>query len=121
LDQGLALEKGYDPGLAWLEPAAGSFQPVDEVNYKTGAVYGGEVVDRETAEHTEAGAKPPRVKAVSPAEPDIKPEADARGKVGPKVNRPEAGEKRSFFERLFGPKKDPAPKPSSPPAGANPR
>lgn len=121
LEQGLALEKGYDPGVAWTEPATGSFQPVDEVNFKTGAVYAGEVVDRETAEHTEAGVKPPRVRAVPHAEPDIKPEADARGKVGQKPAQPDSAEKRSFFERLFGPKKESTPKPPSPPAGVHPR
>jgi penicillin-binding protein 2 len=121
LEQGLALEKGFDPGLAWLEPAAGSFQPVEDINYKTGPVYAGDAVDRETAEHTETAQKPARVKAVTPAEPDIKPEADARGKVGAKPGRMDPAEKRSFFERLFGPKKEIAPKPPSPPAGANPR
>jgi penicillin-binding protein 2 len=121
LEQGLALERGFDPGVAWLEPAAGNFHPVDEVNFKTGAVYGADPVDRETAEHTETSQKPPRVKPVVAAEPDIRPEADARGKVGTKPSRPDSAEKRSFFERLFGPKKDPASKPPSPPAGASPR
>lgn len=121
LEQGLALEKGFDPGLAWLEPAVGSFQPVEDINYKTGPVYAGDAVDRETAEHTETAQKPARVKAVTPAEPDIKPEADAQGKVGAKPGRMDPAEKRSFFERLFGPKKETAPKPPSPPAGANPR
>lgn len=122
LEQSLALEKGFDPGLAWIEPARGSFAPIDEVNYKTGPVIGGEA-DRETAEHhTEPAAKTPKKKAAPEATPDIKPDADERGSVSKKTPVDEAREKRSFFEKLFGPRKtDPTPVTPLSPAGKLPR
>jgi hypothetical protein len=122
LEQSLALEKGFDPGLAWIEPARGSFAPIDEVNYKTGPVIGGEA-DRETAEHhTEPAAKNPKKKAAPEATPDIKPDADERGSVSKKTPVDEAREKRSFFEKLFGPRKtDPTPVTPLSPAGKLPR
>ena len=109
LEQALALEKGYDPGVSWLDPAVGSFAQVDEVNFKTGPVYTGEAADRETADHhAEPTAKPVRKKssaAEAEAAPDIKPDADERGSVSKKVPLDEANEKRSFFDRVFGPRK----------------
>ncbi len=122
LEQSLAVEKGFDPGLAWIEPARGSFAPIDEVNYKTGPVIGGEA-DRETAEHhTEPAAKTPKKKAAPEATPDIKPDADERGSVSKKTPVDEAREKRSFFEKLFGPRKtDPTPVTPLSPAGKLPR
>ena len=122
LEQSLALEKGFDPGLAWIEPARGSFTPIDEVNYKTGPVLGGEA-DRETAEHhTEPAAKTQKKKAAPEATPDIKPDADERGSVSKKTPVDEAREKRSFFEKLFGPRKtDPTPVTPLSPAGKLPR
>ncbi len=116
LEQSLALEKGYDPGLTWLDPAVGSFAQVDEVNFKTGPLYTGETVDRETADHhAEPSAKPARKKpAAVEAAPDIKPDADERGSVSKKGHSEDANEKRSFFERMFGPKKSPLPS-STPP------
>lgn len=122
LEQSLALEKGFDPGLAWIEPARGSFSPIEEVNYKTGPVIGGEA-DRETAEHhTEPAAKSQKKKAAPEATPDIKPDADERGSVSKKTPVDEAREKRSFFEKLFGPRKtDPTPVTPLSPAGKLPR
>ena len=116
LEQALALEKGYDPGVTWLDPAVGSFSQVDEVNFKTGPVYTGEAADRETADHhAEPAAKPARKKpAAAEAAPDIKPDADERGSVSKKAALEEANEKRSFFERMFGPRKT-SPPVSTPP------
>jgi penicillin-binding protein 2 len=107
LEQSLALEKGYDPGVTWLDPAPGSFAQVDEVNFKSGPIYTGDAVDRETADHhADPSTKPARKKPASvEASPDIKPDADERGSVSKKGPSEDAAEKRSFFERMFGPKK----------------
>ncbi len=122
LEQCSALQSGYDPGLSPLQPAAGSFQPIDEVNYKTGPVFGAESqADRETADHAEPAAKPSKKNAASEVQPDIKPEADDRGKVSQKSPKIESSEKRSFFERLFRPRKEPTPQSTPPPAGSSPR
>lgn len=119
-EQGLALDKGYDPGLARLEPARGSFAPIDEVNYKTGPVFGSEAADHETAEHTDAPSKvaPQKSKQLD-ANPDIKPEADERGKVPAQPVKEVPSEKRSFFEKLFGTKKTDSPSNQSPPSPGN--
>jgi penicillin-binding protein 2 len=113
LEQGLALERGFDPGLARLEPAVGSFAQIDEVNYKSGPVFGSEASDRETAEHAEPVEKAPK-KRGSEAHPDIRPDADERGKVSTQPEKEQSREKRGFFERLFGPKKT-----DSPPSNSN--
>ena len=122
LEQSLALEKGFDPGLAWLEPGRGSFAQIDEVNYKTGPMIGGDA-DRETAEHhQDSMVKPAKKKTAAEATPDIKPEADERGSVSKKTPVDETREKRSFFERLFGPRKtDPPPVLPPSPAGKSSR
>ncbi len=122
LEQSLALEKGFDPGLAWLEPARGSFAQIDEVNYKTGTLIAGES-DKETAEHhADTAVKVPKKKTAPEATPDIKADADERGSVSKKTQVDEAREKRSFFEKLFGPRKsDPIPATPLSPAGKLPR
>jgi penicillin-binding protein 2 len=117
LEQGLALEKGYAPPMERLAAASGSFAPIQEVNYKTGPVLGTETPDRETADHTEAPVKAvPKAQPVE-GKPDIRPEADERGKVSQQPAKEEVREKRGFFERLFGPKKTDSPSNSTPPAG----
>jgi penicillin-binding protein 2 len=122
LEQCSALANGYDPGLSALQPAPGSFQQIDEVNYKTGPIFGAESqADRETADHAEPTAKPSKKNTASEAQPDIKPEADDRGKVSQKSPKIESSEKRSLFERLFRPRKEPTPQPTPPPAGSSPR
>jgi penicillin-binding protein 2 len=50
------------------------------------------------------------------ARPDIRPEADARGKLAPKrLPPPPPVDRRSFFERFFGRKPAPAPAPAPAP------
>ena len=117
LEQGLALERGYTPPMERLAAAVGSFTPIQEVNFKTGPVLGAELADRETADHTEAPVKAiPKAQPVE-GKPDIRPEADERGKVSNPPPKEEVREKRGFFERLFGPKRTDSPSSSIPPAG----
>ncbi|MEI9897345.1 MAG: penicillin-binding transpeptidase domain-containing protein [Chthoniobacter sp.] len=102
LEQGLALERGDDPGVVALSPAIGSFAPIVAVDYKNVPASGpataapatapakipvgipvpfDAVADPETADGLEA---PPRATAADPPRPrapDIRPAADARGQV----------------------------------------
>jgi len=123
IEQSLALENGYDPGVEWLEPAVGSFAFVDQVDYKANALPSGVNAvdgnsadghpDQETAEHTEVIPKKQRKKSPKgDARPDIRPEADARGRVAPRAQsvRPPV-DRRSLFQRFFGPRRDSAPRP----------
>ena len=118
MEETMALEKGFEVQLVSLEPAAGNFTFVDMVDFKKSAVP--EAIasqldaDQERADHTDAQVKK-RERQVKTA-PDIRAAADARGRVQGKVAPPKPqGEKRNFFERVFGPKPSsprPAPRPS---------
>ncbi|MEK0446622.1 MAG: Stage sporulation protein [Verrucomicrobiota bacterium] len=108
-EQGLALERGFDPGLTRLEAAPGSFALIDDVKYKSGPVSGSEASDRETADHTEIAVKRPSKANATEAKPDIRPEADERGKVSAQPPKDQSREKRGFFEKLFGPRRTDAP------------
>lgn len=115
LEESLALERGYDPQLAWLEPAPGHFNLIEEVNYKKTEVPAEMASpDQETAEHTDPPPEKPSRKKEKQvqARPDIRPDADARGRIAPRagpVNPPV--DRRGFFQRFFGPRRGPAPQP----------
>jgi penicillin-binding protein 2 len=118
MEESLALEKGYDPGLAKLEPAIGSFNPIEMVDYKKSelsAKVAGDLADLETADHVDAPVQKKTEKQVR-ARPDIRAEADARGKVPiraqPVTRAPEA--RGGFFDRLFGRKPNSRPAPPPP-------
>ncbi|MDP9291980.1 MAG: penicillin-binding protein 2 [Verrucomicrobiota bacterium] len=120
LQQSLAMENGEVPQLAALAPAKGSFQFIEQVKFDNA---GGPAVtgsDLETAEHTEMADKKlaAQGKQVS-AEPDIKPDADAQGRVIPRAQavRP-AQDRRSIFQKFFRPDRkpaQPAQQPTAPP------
>jgi penicillin-binding protein 2 len=63
LEESLALDRGYDPGLAWLDPAVGSFAHIEGVDYKKQDVPAELAApDQETADHTDAPPVPRRRK-----------------------------------------------------------
>lgn len=116
LEESLALEKGFEVAIAPLPPAAGSFDPIEMVDYKQSAV-SAEIAaqlmddDQERPDHNEEPAIPRKKSQVTAAKPSIRADADARGKVSrAQAVAPAAAEKRSFFQRIFGGKKTP-PKP----------
>jgi penicillin-binding protein 2 len=121
LEESLALEKGYDPQIAWLEPAAGSFKHIEMVDFKASAVPTDMQADQETADHAPAPEPPAggeRKKKQITARPDIRPDADARGRVSrarsvERAQPVEHAPRRGFFDRLFGPRRAP----SGPPPG----
>jgi hypothetical protein len=99
----LALDKGYDPGVKPLDPAIGNFKFVDTVNFKDSdvpaQVSGG---DDETATNEpptdEVTSK--KSKRTSAAEPDIRPDADDHHNyVKPQpTQQAQAQKKKSFFD-----------------------
>ena len=106
LEESLALEKGYDPGLKFLEPAVGSFTPIEMVKYKTSELTPETAADLETADHHVDPANQKKSEKQIKDTPNIRSAPDPGGKVQPP--RPPAKpqvDKRGLFERFFGPKK----------------
>ena len=119
LERSLALDEGkFDMQVAWLTPAhhANPLQLIKSVAYnEKGGNLGGE--DEETADQSQNATAQ---MASSDAAPDVEPEADAQGKVTPRVPVARAvpvsaPRPRNFFERLFGARRPPAPAPAPPP------
>lgn len=105
LEESLALETGYDPGLAKLEPAVGSFAQIEAVDYKSkdaavaklAAQAGHE--DEETADHVDGPMQKDRGRQIG-ATPDIRFAPDQAGRLQ-RGERPPPVDKRGFFERFF--------------------
>lgn len=120
LEESFALEKGYDPQLAWLDPSLGSFKQIEQVDYKVSAVPTEMQADEETADHTDMPSqKLSERKQQVKARPDIRPAADARGKVVPRAKPagPPVEDRRSFFQRFFGRRQPSQPPPRPQPPG----
>ncbi len=116
LEESLALEKGYDPGLELMTPAAGSFAPIEMVSYKQSAVPAALAEDQETANDAPPPIKQDEKKGLPrTARPDIRVAADSRGRVAQKSVKPAPPvvEKKNFFQRFFGGSR-PAPPPAKP-------
>ncbi len=116
LEESLALEKGYDPGIKLLEPAIGSFAPIDMVDYKKSEISAEMTADLETAEHTDTPDKKKTGQQVGDT-PNIRAAPDQGGKLQKRATsaKPQV-DKRGFFERFFGAKKSANPR-SGPPPG----
>lgn len=121
LEESLALEKGFEVAIAPLAPAAGSFAPIEMVDYKQSAVpaqIAGQLMDddQERPDHNEEPVDPRQKTKQIAARPDIRADADARGNVSRAQPVQPATEKRNIFQRFFGgrsspPKPAPQPKP----------
>ena len=111
MEESLALEKGFDPGLQALEPAKGSFRPIEMVDYKKSIVPTDQKPEEEEASPTSEIADK-KIEKQKVARPDIRAEADPGGRIGKRevAAPPPPAEKRGFFQRFFGIKnKEPAP------------
>lgn len=111
MEECFALEKGYDPGLVKLEPAKGSFAQIEMVDFKQkdvpAAIASQIQEDRETADHVADPLRTKQERQVGVA-PDIRAEADARGKVrGGRAQGPQAPAKPNWLQRFFGAKPPP--------------
>jgi penicillin-binding protein 2 len=115
LEESLALEKGFDPGLQPLDPALGSFRPIEMVDYKKSVVPSDQKPEEESPENNEPSDR--KIERQVAARPDIRMEADQGGRIGQRAlpQRPQV-EKRNFFQRLFGVK----PRESAPPSSNRP-
>jgi penicillin-binding protein 2 len=127
LAESLALDGGYNPTIAWMDPIAGNLNQITEISLKDDGTIGTLVastfkgtdqkpggrpgaVDEETADHTDAPDRASASRGRDSARPDVRAAADARGRVV-------VGEKKpSFWQRLFGPSK-PKPVAPAPPSG----
>lgn len=121
LKESLALEAGYSPEIAWLDPVQGSFDPIEQITLKEDgsltklvatAFQGTDARptsrnpdDEESVDNGEAQLERRRAKKDVAA--DVRASADARGQV-PRARVHNAPRKPSFFERVFGPRQRPA-------------
>jgi penicillin-binding protein 2 len=122
LDESFAMDRGYTPQIAALAPAPGSFKFVEQVNFESDvpAQFG---APEETADsHAVMDKKLSEQGRQVAAQPDIRPDADERGRVRRRGERPEEAaappqprDRRSFFQRFFQPRKRPAPGPDQQP------
>jgi penicillin-binding protein 2 len=120
MEECFSMEKGYDPGLETMTPAVGSFAQIDLVDFKKSAVPGaiaGQLAetDEERADHAADPQHTDEQKNRGGFAPDIRTQADARGKIPPKATRvaPPAEERRNIFQKIFGIKLGP-PRPQPP-------
>jgi penicillin-binding protein 2 len=113
LEESLALEQGYDPGITRLDPAVGSFAQIELVDYKNpdvaiaklaAAAGGGD--DQETADHVDSPQQ--RDKRSQMGAPTLRADADEAGRLDPsrRIVRPQT-DKRGLLERIFGRKPQP--------------
>ena len=99
IEEILALDRGYDPGVQALAPAAGNFNFVESIDFRDTVVRAQPAAtDEEAAEivpgPVEVRKKVTNVKAVKP---DIRPEADDhRAPLRAQPVQPE--KRRSFFD-----------------------
>ena len=116
LERTIAMEEGkFEAQLAWMAPARkqNPFQMLEAVTFKD------DNVNAPGSDEENAHVQPAddAQMAVATANPDVEPEADARGQVArrPRVARAVPAQqpqrRPSFFERLFGPRRPPAPTP----------
>ncbi len=109
LTESLALEGGYTPKIAWLDPIRGNLAQISEINMKEEGGIGTLVattfkgvdqkpgtrvasVDEETSDHTGTPNRSSGTGGRDSARPDVRAAADDRGRVS----------KPNFFQRLFG-------------------
>jgi penicillin-binding protein 2 len=118
LEQCLAIESGTSTiQPARLEPAHSDnpFQQIAALDFKGGGAT--LATDQESADTKKPAEKAQMDQAK--VEPDIKPEADAQGRVIPRAEKagaPAQPDHRNIFEKFFHPNK----KPSAPPSDAPP-
>ena len=127
LAESLALDGGYEPAVAWMNPIPGHVTQISEIALKDEGGIGTLVastfqgtdqkpgarlpsVDDETADHTEGPDRSTGSRAREAARPDVKTSADARGRVGNGDKQP------ALWQRQSGPGKT---TPAAPPNPSN--
>jgi penicillin-binding protein 2 len=121
MERSLALDEGkFDMQVAWLAPArkSNAFQMIKEVSYRDSGMGLGSG-DEENADASQSANVQ---MAGAGGAPDVEPEADSQGRVSRRGAVPVARavpaatpRPRNFFQRLFGPRRQPTPPPQPPP------
>ena len=119
MERTLAMDADkFEQQVAWMEPAqkADPFQFLESVEFKESGV---NLADEDQERPPDAPGVDVQM-ASGGADPDVEPEADARGRVAPRAQRvvraqavaPAPAPRPNFFQRLFG--RRPAPPPPQP-------
>jgi penicillin-binding protein 2 len=102
IEESLALDRGYDPGMKPLDPAIGNFDAVTRVDFKNSNVPAQvSSTDDETADDTpvseeEKENRSSKTKRANVAEPDIRPDTDNHRVAARAEPTPE--KRHSFFD-----------------------
>ncbi len=122
LAESLAIDGGYNPRIAWMNPIPGHLAQITEITLKdeggiemlvantfrgTDQRPGARTasIDEETADHTAAPDRSSGARERNTAKPDVRAAADERGRVG------RAPAKPTLWQRIFGPGKSKTPPP----------
>jgi penicillin-binding protein 2 len=99
IEEILALDKGYDPGLKPLDPAVGNFKFVETIDFKDNNIPAELTgTDEETSDNEPAAEEnQTKVSKHEGTEPDIRPEADDHRTVRANPT-PQASKPKSFFD-----------------------
>jgi penicillin-binding protein 2 len=99
IEEILALDKGYDPGLKPLDPAIGNFKFVETIDFKDNNIPAELTGNDEETSDTEPAAEesPTKVSKNEGNEPDIRPEADDHRTVRA-TPTPQPSKSKSFFD-----------------------
>jgi penicillin-binding protein 2 len=115
IEEILALDKGYDPGLKPLDPAIGNFKFVETIDFKENNIPAELTGNDEETSDNEPAAEENQTKVSKNEgnEPDIRPEADdhrtVRATPTPQLSKP-----KSFFD-FFRRKSNGTPQPGQSP------
>ncbi|MBV8277588.1 MAG: hypothetical protein JO170_20315, partial [Verrucomicrobia bacterium] len=115
IEEILALDKGYDPGLKPLDPAIGNFKFVETIDFKDNNVPA-ELTgnDEETSDNDPAAEEnQTKVSKNEGNEPDIRPEADDHRTVKA-TPTPQSSKPKGFFD-FFRRKSNGTPQPGQSP------
>jgi penicillin-binding protein 2 len=102
IEESLALDHGYDPGMKSMDPAIGNFEAVNRVDFKNSNVPAQVAsTDDETADDTpvtdeEKETRNSKPKRAAVAEPDIRPDSDNHHAAARAEPTPE--KRHSFFD-----------------------
>jgi penicillin-binding protein 2 len=99
IEEILALDKGYDPGLKPLDPAVGNFKFVETIDFKDNNVPAELTGNDEETSDNEPAAEETQTKVSKNEsnEPDIRPEADDHRTVRA-TPTPQPSKAKSFFD-----------------------
>ncbi len=119
LTESLALDAGYTPKIAWLDPIRGHLSQITEITMKEDGAVGTLLADtfksagqkngartassdEETSDHTGAPNRSSGARERTSAKPDLRAAADERGRVSRGNSGSPGSERPNLFQRIFG-------------------